>query len=245
MLDPMLTYGQIIKDNSESINAFFDMFTRDPSATDILKQIREEALEWDKFQMPTRPGETFAHFTQSIFDAFRKPDYISIAARYQNFTDNMEVLINGYDKIQKVADSFERIADAFGVMKDHINGMEIERLTQVTNLMGFLDGLANGESDDIVADIGEAITQGMQTLQEILMEIKDQLTPAAAPAAAPGTPGGVGPGTSTGTGAAQPAAGGQNQVLSQVTTALNNLNNTLSRGIKATVASSNSYVPTK
>jgi hypothetical protein len=241
---PAISTGQMVLDNKEAYNGWISVM-KDPEGIMFqLARIRDEAHEWEKFQKPTQPGETFAHFTQSVFDAFRKPDYISIAARYQNFTDNMEVLIKGYDKIQKVADSFERIADAFGEMKDHINAMEIERLTQVTNLMGFLDGLANGESSDIVADIGEAITAGMQTLQDILLEIKDQLMPEAAPAAAPGTPGGVGPGTVTGTGAPAPAAGNQNQVLSQLQSTLSSLNATLKNGIKATVASGGSYVPT-
>jgi hypothetical protein len=131
-------------------------------------------------------------------EAFNKQNTTQFLGRLGDFTKNMSILINGSTKLEKVADSFERIADAFDDMKDSINAMEIERLTQVTKLMGFLDGLANGKSSDIVADMGEAITKGMEALKTILEEIKTQLgTSTAAPAGDTGGNGlGVGPGTS-------------------------------------------------
>ena len=223
--------GQIFNDNKDAFWSFLWLFN-EGKGIETLTKIREEAAQWANFQNPERPGYAFEQFTRSVFDAFRKPDYVSVAARYQNFTDNMEVLIKGYDKIQKVAESFERIADAFGEMKEHINGMELERLTQVTNLMGFLDNLANGSANDIVADVGEALIKGMETLKDILMEIKDQLAVEAPSAAPAGAVAGVGPGTT-----AAPTQPQQNQPqkqdMSSVVTAINNLKTALtSTGIK-------------
>jgi len=223
--------GQIYNDNKEAFLSFLFLFNEGKGIETIAK-IREEAAQWANFQNPERPGYAFEQFTRSVFDAFRKPDYVSVAARYQNFTNNMEVLIKGYDKIQKVAESFERIAEAFGEMKEHINGMELERLTQVTNLMGFLDNLANGSANDIVADVGEALIKGMETLKDILMEIKDQLAVEAPSAAPAGAVAGVGPGTT-----AAPTQPQQNQPqkqdMSSVVTAINNLKTALtSTGIK-------------
>jgi hypothetical protein len=159
--------------------------------------VRQEMANWANAD-PSKASDSFDYFVTHMMNAFNKPNTPQFMQRLSDFTKNMTMLVLGAPKLEKVADSFERIADAFEDMKESINGMELERLTQVTKLMGFLDGLANGKSDDIVASMGDAITKGMEALKDILEEIKTQLgTPAAAPAGNTGGDGlGVGPGTS-------------------------------------------------
>jgi hypothetical protein len=232
--DPIIWAGWKYKENTDAVNNAVEVF---PKITDVVNKIAEVTKPWAEMAEPWKPGWAFTIFTDSIFNAFNKPNTDQLLGKLGDFTDNVSVLIDGSSKLEKVADSFERIADAFGEMKDHINGMELERLTQVTQMMGFLDGLANGDSSDIVADIGEAITLGMETLKDILEEIKENLTPT------PSGPGiveqaanaiGIGPGT-----AEAPQAGKQGEQKQQpvdmtpVVNAINSLKTQLvSTGIK-------------
>ena len=233
ILDPIIKAGLKYDENDDEIDDFIEIF---PPIIDHINKTAEAAGKWADID-PYKPGMAFSNFVTTVFNAFNKPDSALVGWRLGDFTKNIDILVNGSTKLEKVADSFERISDAFGEMKEHINGMELERLTQVTKMMGFLDSLANGNSDNIVADMGEAITKGMETLKDILEEIKTQLGTSAAPAAdaaAPANPVGIGPGTSQGKppAAAKPAAE-QKPDMSGVVTAINNLNKLLTTtGIK-------------
>jgi hypothetical protein len=232
--DPIIWAGQKYDENEDAVDDAIEIF---PDMIEVVNKLAAAMKPWMEVQDPWKAGNSFNYFTDSILNVFSKPNSGLLLYRLGEFTTNAEILINGSTKLEKTAEAFERIADAFGEMKEHINGMEIERLTQVTKLMGFLDGLANGDSDDIVADIGEAITQGMETLKGILEEIKTQLaTPA------PGAGGviadaanaiGIGPGTSEGS-APKPAEQKQQPVdMQPVVNAINSLKTQLvSTGIK-------------
>lgn len=233
--DPIIWAGMKYDQNEDAIDDAIEYL---PPMIDVVNKLAGAMKPWMEVQDPWKAGNSFNYFVDSILNAFSKPNSWLLLSQFGSFTSNAEILINGSTKLEKTAESFERIADAFGEMKEHINGMEIERLTQVTRLMGFLDGLANGDSDDIVADIGEAITLGMESLKEILEEIKEQLTPSApagggivADAAAAI---GIGPGTSADGAAAAPAEQKQQPVdMSAVVNAINSLKTTLtSQGIK-------------
>ena len=233
--DPIIWAGMKYDENEDEIDDAIEYL---PPMIDVVNKLAGAMKPWMEVQDPWKAGNSFNYFVDSILNAFSKPNSWLLLSQFGSFTSNAEILINGSTKLEKTAESFERIADAFGEMKEHINGMEIERLTQVTRLMGFLDGLANGDSDDIVADIGEAITLGMESLKEILEEIKEQLTPSApagggivADAAAAI---GIGPGTSADGAAAAPAEQKQQPVdMSAVVNAINSLKTTLtSQGIK-------------
>jgi hypothetical protein len=233
--DPIIWAGQKYDKNESEVDDAIEYL---PPMIEVVNKLAGAMKPWMEVQDPWKAGNSFNYFVDSILNAFSKPNSWLLLSQFGSFTSNAEILINGSSQLEKTAESFERIADAFGEMKEHINGMEIERLTQVTRLMGFLDGLANGDSDDIVADIGEAITQGMETLTEILEEIKTQL---AAPAPAAGgivadaaAAVGIGPGTSEGGAAAKPAEQKQQPVdMSAVVNAINSLKTTLtSQGIK-------------
>ena len=211
-----------------------------PDILDKMAAVRDEIKNWSTID-PAKAGDGFNYFVTNIMNAFNKQNTSQFMGRLSDFTKNMSILINGSTKLEKVADSFERIADAFDNMKDSINAMEIERLTQVTKLMGFLDGLANGKSSDIVADMGEAITKGMEALKDILEEIKTQLgTSTASTGASAGGDGlGIGPGTST---AKPPAATAADKTkapptppvdIQPIVAAINSLKSTLtSEGVK-------------
>ena len=232
--DPIIWAGMKYDQNEDAVDDAIEIF---PQMIEVINKLAAAMKPWMEVQDPWKAGNSFNYFTDSILNVFSKPNSSLLLYRLGEFTTNAEILINGSTKLEKTAEAFERIADAFGEMKEHINGMEIERLTQVTKLMGFLDSLANGDSDDIVADIGEAITQGMETLKEILEEIKTQLaTPA------PGAGGviadaanaiGIGPGTSEGA-APKPAEQKQQPVdMQPVVNAINSLKTQLvSTGIK-------------
>jgi hypothetical protein len=232
--DPIIWAGMKYDENESAVDDAIEIF---PQMIEVVNKLAAAMKPWMEVQDPWKAGNSFNYFTDSILNVFSKPNSSLLLHRLGEFTTNAEILINGSTKLEKTAEAFERIADAFGEMKEHINGMEIERLTQVTKLMGFLDSLANGDSDDIVADIGEAITQGMETLKEILEEIKTQLaTPA------PGAGGviadaanaiGIGPGTSEGA-APKPAEQKQQPVdMQPVVNAINSLKTQLvSTGIK-------------
>jgi hypothetical protein len=232
--DPIIWAGMKYDENEDAVDDAIDVF---PKITDVVNKLAEVMKPWAEMAEPWKPGMAFSMFTDSIFNAFNKPNTDQLLDRLGDFTDNVSVLIDGSSKLEKAADSFERIADAFGEMKEHINGMEIERLTQVTQMMGFLDGLANGDSDDIVADIGEAITLGMETLKEILEEIKETLTPAPTGPSAVEQAGnmlGIGPGTSDAAQGGKPGEQPQPTVdMTPVVTAINSLKTQLvSTGIK-------------
>jgi|GEM_PF-6856627 len=234
ILDPVIQAGLKFILNKDAIESFSEFM---PSVSKIISTLSENVKQFATAD-PIKAGVNFKYFLNGILDIFKNEDNMVAGIRFKTFASNADILIKGADKLEKVAESFERVADSFGVMKDHINGMEIERLTQVTKLMGFLDGLANGESDDIVADVGSAITKGMESLKDILEEIKDQL------GTAQNEPGlldkaanalGIGPGTSSKPepAKAKPEAAQNTQGMEQVVTAINNLKTTLiDTGIK-------------
>ena len=229
-LTPIITAGQKYRDNRKNIDGFLKIM---PGVTKSLGALAENVKQWAEAKA-NEAGVAFEIFVNTLFNTFNKPDTGILLNRMSDFTTNVAVLVSGSTKLEKVADSFERIAEAFGVMKDNINGMEIERLSQVTKLMGFLDSLAGGKGEDAVENVAESIKQGMEALKEILEEIKTQLTGGGTTTTAPfGI--GLGPGT-----AAAPAASPGEQVAKQppldltpVVTAINNLKNTLTTsGIK-------------
>jgi hypothetical protein len=234
ILDPVIYAGNKYGENEDAIESFSEFM---PDISKIISKLSENVKQFATAD-PIKAGVNFKYFLNGILDIFKNKDNMVAGIRFSTFASNADILIKGADKLEKVAESFERIADSFGVMKDHINGMEIERLTQVTKLMGFLDGLANGESDDIVADVGSAITKGMESLKDILEEIKDQLgtgqnEPGLLDKAANAL--GIGPGTSSKpeTAKAKPEAAQNTQGMEQVVTAINNLKTTLiDTGIK-------------
>jgi len=209
-----------------------------PDILTKMGMVRNEISSWSTID-PAKAGDGFNYFVTNIMGAFNKQNTSQFMGRLSDFTKNMSILINGSTKLEKVADSFERIADAFDNMKDSINAMEIERLTQVTKLMGFLDGLANGKSSDIVADMGDAIVKGMEALKDILEEIKTQLVPEPSSGNIISDMLGIGPGTST---AKPPAATAADKTkapptppvdIQPIVAAINSLKSTLtSEGVK-------------
>ena len=234
ILDPAIRAGKKYEDNEDALESFSEFM---PSVSKIITKLSENIKQFSTDD-PIKAGVRFNYFLNSVFDVFKNKDNIVAGIRFKTFASNADILIKGADKLEQVADSFERVADAFGEMKDHINAMEIEKLTQVTRLMGFLDGLANGNSDDIVADVGDAITQGMESLKDILEEIKDQLgtaqnEPSLLDKAANAI--GIGPGTAA---VPQPAktkaeSAQQQPGMDQVVSAINNLRTVLvDTGIK-------------
>jgi hypothetical protein len=233
ILDPIIYAGNKYGENEDQIDNFLEIM---PKLTKHIGALSDTAkkLIGDDF---LSAGVRFKLFLNGVLDIFKQQDTILAAYRFSTFSKNASILIDGVDKLDKVANSFERIADAFGEMKDHINGMELERLTQVTKMMGFLDGLANGNSSDIVADIGESITNGMETLKDILEEIKDQLGKGEEPGLLDRAANaiGIGPGTAAKATPAKatPENSEKMQGSQDVVTAINNLRTTLiSQGIK-------------
>jgi hypothetical protein len=233
MLDPIINAGKKYDENQGAIDSFSEFM---PGVLKTVNKITESAGKLAQ-DSTVKGGVYFKHFVNSILDVFNQPDYLVAGLRFRTFASNADILIKGADKFEKVASSFERIADAFGEMKGHINSMELTRLTQVTKLMGFLDGLANGKSDDIVADVGEAISKGMQALKDILEEIKDQLGESQGPGLLEqaATAIGIGPGTAAKPEKveAKPETQEKIQDMQQVVIAINNLRTALlENGIK-------------
>jgi hypothetical protein len=233
-LNQVIIAGEKYRDNKKDINAFNKVM---PDISKNLTALAENAKKWSEVDSAKASAE-YQVFLTSVMDSFNRGDADLLLKRMSNFTSNAQILVNGSTKLEKVADSFERIAEAFGVMKDNINAMEIERLTQVTKLMGFLDSMAGGKGEDAVENVAESIKQGMEALKDVLEEIKTQLGAGGGAAGAPATANiGIGPGTAK----AEPgAAAGEKKPAEQpkldltpVVTAINNLKNTLTTtGIK-------------
>ena len=191
-LTPVIEAGKMYLDNKKSIDGFIKVM---PGITKNLSALAENVKQWSEVDS-VKASDAVNLFISSTFETINRSDADILLKRMSNFTSNAQILINGSTQLEKVADSFERIAEAFGVMKDNINAMEIERLTQVTKLMGFLDSMAGGKGEDAVENVAESIKQGMEALKDILEEIKTQLGQGG------GTTGiqtpniGIGPGTS-------------------------------------------------
>src|ERR1017187_8673906 len=66
-------------------------------------------------------------------------------------------------------------------MKDGINGLELEKLTQVTKFFGFMDSMSKtNQSSDLVSKISDAIKEGLASLEDVMKKIAaDKNTPVA------------------------------------------------------------------
>lgn len=235
ILNPIVKAGQTYDKYDDEIDDAIEIL---PKAIGVMVKAGDAITKFNAVD-PVKAGDGFNYFVTHIMDAFNRPNTAQFMDRLGNFTNNMSILINGSTKLEKVADSFERIADAFEDMKESINAMEIERLTQVTKLMGFLDSLASGSPSDIVANMGEAITQGMEALKQVLEEIKTQLGTSSAPAEGGETSSdgnGVGPGTTSKPKPAEAKATDDKKTsqspidLSPVVSAIKSLQSTLTTG---------------
>lgn len=232
-LTPVIAAGKTYLGNKKQIDSFIKVM---PGVSKNINALAENAKQWAELDSQ-KASDSVSLFIASTFETLNRKDADVLLRRMTNFTSNAQILVNGSTKLEKVADSFERIAEAFGVMKDNINALELERLTQVTKLMGFLDSMAGGKGEDAVANVAESIKQGMEALKQILEEIKTKMTSTAGGGLplGPATPNiGIGPGTSKAKPAEAEKKAEQPPIdFTPVVTAINNLKNTLTTsGIK-------------
>jgi hypothetical protein len=142
------------------------------TSLDLLSQ---SATTWSA--VPAAAGKgNFDLFTSSIFAAFdpeknanlpKKLDYMNL------FTDNIVTLTKPGNQLDKVAANFDKIQKSMKLTKDHINSMDLKKLTLTDSMMRSLASIAKNP-EAMAKAIEGGIDKAFQDLAKALNDLAEK-----------------------------------------------------------------------
>jgi hypothetical protein len=185
-----------------------------PSMSEALAKLANANEKWSNIKDPATGLTNFQTFTQAIFDTFDSEKNANISQKldYMNvFVNNIKTMAEPAQQLKAVADNMDRVQKSMKLTKDHINAMDLKKLTLTDALMRSLASIAKnpeamaraveGGIDKAFKDLAEALkelsNQNAQQQQQFMDKMMNSVsgsgttTPAGVPAAAPATGGGA------------------------------------------------------
>lgn len=158
----MISVGRMITDNEDEIEIAKENII---SISDILSESAKPVVEWSKLSDPLNSIDSIRSFINGTLDIFniesdslldKKINYFSI------FVYGIKVLSEQNNELAKTAAHVDKIQKSMKLMKEHINSMDLEKLSITDSVMKSIASISNSTKNTpaiIEKAIKEAFTQ--------------------------------------------------------------------------------------
>ena len=142
-------------------------------ASSAILDLSNALLKWETIKDPKAAGNNITSFINQMMDTFdpSKNTKIDAASGYiATFTGNITKISSTADQLSKVADNFDRMQKSMKLLKDHVNGFDLKKLSTTDSLIKSLAVLSKAPGD-IAGVIGESINEALKSLEDTIKNI--------------------------------------------------------------------------
>ena len=139
----------------------------------------ETITEWAKLKDPDKTTASMSAFFVSIKDIFdpnKNKDLKQTTFHFTMFAVNLEKVAKSADDIQTVAKNMDSIQKSMKLMKDHVNGMDLKKLTLTDSMMKSIAALSKNP-EAMAKVIASSISKSYEELIKALKELAAANTP--------------------------------------------------------------------
>jgi hypothetical protein len=183
-------FGRWAEKNKSAIDAGVEAIT---SITDAIADTPKVFSDWVAVKDPKVGIDNITNFLgvlKEAFDPSKNKDISKSSWYFTQFATNIEKISENVDQFAKLSDNFDKIQKSMKLMKDHLNGMDLKKLTLTDSMMKSIAALSKNP-EAIASMVADSINKSFEELINALKELSASSAPA-------GGGGGGGGDTSTG-----------------------------------------------
>jgi hypothetical protein len=188
----MNSFGKWIDENGSYIESATSTL---PSMTDVIANAAKPLEVWAKVKDSDKTTKMITDYfgaIKDVFDPKKNKDMNMTSWYFTQFATNSEKVGQQASAFDKVANNYDRIQKSMKLMQQHINGMDLKKLTLTDSMMKSIAMLSKNP-EAIAKAVTNSIEESFKELIEALKELAKANAPvAAAPAAGSGGSGGDG-----------------------------------------------------
>lgn len=192
LIDGMSRAGAKVEANREAYDAALEAI---PNMTKALSDVAKPIEAWSKLKEVDKIGKSITTFlteVQSNFDPEKNKNLVQQDKYFTTFVKNIETMASQTDQMDRMAANFDKIQKSMKLTKDHINAMDLKKLTLTDALMRSLAAIAKnpeamakaveGGIDKAFKDLAEALkqlaSQQAEQNQKLMEKVADNNKPA-------------------------------------------------------------------
>lgn len=175
-LVPIFTdIGKSIKNDETIIKLAVDSIS---SISGVMSNLVEPVKAWQGLDS-TKAAKSISMLFGSLMDLFDPTKNTNVQQKdeyFTNFVENLQRLNYAGDNLTVIADNFERISNSMKLTKEHINNMDLKKLTMTDSMLKSL-AIMSKSPEVIAGKLSESIEKAFEEFVAAIKELTGTISP--------------------------------------------------------------------